>query len=111
MLHANMKRMTHSNNREFANASPLYLTDRDMFRRFGLHLPRARSLDRVFLSQYRAAAMESALGKQTTERFLPSAPSEMQGNFDDSLPEDPQSQAHGRKTPIAPGNLRDQIDR
>jgi hypothetical protein len=40
--------------------------------------------------------------QQTTERFLPSAPSEMQGNFDDSLSEDPQPQAHGRKTPTAP---------
>jgi hypothetical protein len=42
MLHANMKRMTHPNNREFANAAPPYLTDRDMFRKFGLHLPRAK---------------------------------------------------------------------
>jgi hypothetical protein len=39
--------------------------------------------------------------QQTTERFLPSAPSEMQGTFDDSLP-DPQPRAHGRKTPTAP---------
>jgi hypothetical protein len=100
MLHANMKRMTHSNNREFANASPLYLTDRDMFRRFGLHLPRARSLDRVFLSQYRAAAMESALGKQTTERFLPSAPSEMQGNFDDSRQRIPSRKPMEEKRPL-----------
>ena len=92
MLHLNMKRMTHSNNREFANAAPPYLTDRDMFRKFGLHLPRARSLDRLFLSQYRATAWDALLEfiRQTSERFFPSPPSEMHGNFfDDPLLEEP----------------------
>ena len=39
---------------------------------------------------------------ETTERFLPSAPSETQENFDDPPPEDPQPRARGRKTPAAP---------
>jgi hypothetical protein len=41
--------------------------------------------------------------RETTERFLPSQPSEMQGNFFDAPPpEDPQPQAHGGKTLTAP---------
>jgi hypothetical protein len=40
--------------------------------------------------------------QQTTERFLPSAPSEIQGIFDDPPPEDPKPLAHGRKAPPAP---------
>jgi hypothetical protein len=41
--------------------------------------------------------------QQTTERFLPSAPAEIPGNFsDDPPPEDPQTRVNGRKTPTAP---------
>jgi hypothetical protein len=39
---------------------------------------------------------------ETTERFLPSPPAETEENFFDHPPEDPQSRAHGRKTPTAP---------
>ena len=40
---------------------------------------------------------------ETTERFLPSPTSEMQGSlFDDLAPEDLQPPAHGRKTRTAP---------
>jgi hypothetical protein len=45
----------------------------------------------------------SAFIHETTERFLPSAPAEMPGNFfDDPPPEHPQPRAPGRKTPAAP---------
>jgi hypothetical protein len=40
--------------------------------------------------------------QQTTEQFLPSSASEIQGNFDDPPPENPQPRARGRKTPAAP---------
>jgi hypothetical protein len=40
---------------------------------------------------------------ETTERFLPSPSSEMEGNFFDAPPpEDRQPRDHGRKTPTAP---------
>ena len=39
---------------------------------------------------------------ETTERFLPSPPAEMQQNLFDDPPEDHQSRADGTKTPAAP---------
>ena len=47
---------------------------------------------------------------QTTERFLPSPSSEMQGNFFDAPPpEDLKPRTHGRKTPHYAGSLRNII--
>lgn len=62
ILHANIKRMTHSNNREFANAAPPYLTDRDMFRKSGGFLERR--------SAFGVVDSEPAVGRAERDRDI-----------------------------------------